>query len=101
MRKTLVIALLLGLVARADLILTGTVREVQVGDYYHLVVRDAKGKDHNFFVGKDKSFDALVKNPEKFKGRKVKVRWHTVEREIPEAGGKLKIDEATAVEFLK
>lgn len=101
MRKTLFIVLLLGLVAWADSVLTGTLREVQVGDYYHLVIRDAKGKDHELWVGNDKSFDGLVKSPEKFKGRRVKVRWHTVEKEIPEAGGKIKIDEATAIEFTK
>lgn len=101
--KTFFVAALLFVTtsAWADAVLTGTVREVQVGDYYHLVIRDGKGKDHSFFVGNHKSFDGIVEKPESFKGKKVRVHWHTVEKEIPEAGGKMKIDEATSLEFLK
>ncbi len=101
MKKTLATLLLLAGLAGADQVLTGVIREVQAGDYYHLVVRDAQGKDHSFFVGNHKSFDALVDKPEKFRGKKVRVRWHSVEKHIPEAGGKMKIEEATSMELIK
>ncbi|MBT9588142.1 hypothetical protein IV102_32695 [bacterium] len=85
----------------ADSVLTGVIREVQIGDYYHVVVRDKQGKDHSFFVGKDKSFDILVKKPDQCRGKKVRIHWHTITRHIPEAGGKMEIDEATSLEFVK
>jgi hypothetical protein len=101
MRQLLLLVLLLSSLAGADQVLTGVIREVQVGDYYHLVVRDARGKDHSFFVGNHKSFNALVDKPEKFRGKRVRVHWHSVEKHIPEAGGKMKIEEATSMELLK
>lgn len=101
MRKTLSLLLLLTALASADSLLTGTIQRLEMGDYAHLIVLDGKGKEHSFFVGNDKSFDKLVEAPEKFKGRKVRVHWRSVEKEIPEAGGKMKIDEATSMELLK
>lgn len=87
--------------AGAESVLTGVIKEIQVGDYYHIVIKDGKGKEHSFFVGKDKSFDGIVEKPEKFKGKKVRLHWHTIKKDIPEAGGPMQIDEATKLEFLK
>ncbi len=100
MKKLLVLFLLCSQWAFADSKLTGVIQKVEVGDYYHLIIKDAKGKEHNLFVGDHKSFDPLVAKPTAYKGKKVRVQWHSVEKDIPEAGGKMKIDEATSIEFL-
>lgn len=100
MKRQLLAFLLLASVAWADSTLEGKFVRIETGDYSHIVVLDAKGKEHSYFVGNDKSFDPLIAHPEKFKNKRVRVRWHSVTREIPEAGGKLKIDEAVSVKVL-
>jgi hypothetical protein len=85
----------------ADSVLTGVIKDVEVGDYYHIVLKDNKGKERSFFVGNHKSFAKLVDQPASYKGKKVRLHWHSVEKNIPEAGGKMKIDEATSMELVK
>ena len=103
MKKTiLAIFLLLQIAsAQADSLLEGTLVRFEMGDYAHISVRDKNGKEHDFFVGNDKSFDPIVDKPAKYKGKRVRVKWHTVTKDIPEAGGKMKIDEATSIQILK
>ena len=103
MKKTILAILLLLQVAlaQADSLLEGTLVRFEMGDYAHISVRDKNGKEHDFFVGDDKSFDPIVGKPAKYKGKRVRVKWHTVTKDIPEAGGKMKIDEATSIQILK
>jgi hypothetical protein len=105
MRKLVLLLLLLftvSLAASADLqILRGKFVGIEQGDYVHLNIKNEKGEVQSFFITNDPSFQQLLDNPEKFTGRKVEVRWHTVERDIPEAGGKITIDEATSIQFQK
>lgn len=84
----------------ADSVITGVIKEVEVGDYYHIILKDDKGKEHSYFLSNHKSFDPLVNKPAAYKGKRVRLHWHSVEKEIPEAGGKMKIDEATSMELL-
>ena len=48
-------------------------------DAYRLVLRDNQRRIHDFRVGNDKSFLPLIQDPRKFKGKKVRVRWHLVQ----------------------
>ena len=62
---------------------------IEQGDYAHFQIKDTKGKDDSFIVLRpDKSVQAYLDNPTKFKGRKVRVHWK--EQVIPEAGGPMK-----------
>jgi hypothetical protein len=70
---------------------------IEIGDYYHINVEDADGNQHSFFLSGDESFDPFIKDPEGHKGQWVDLRWHTLEKDIPEAGGKMKIDEAISI----
>ncbi|MFN8610615.1 MAG: hypothetical protein U0931_23950 [Vulcanimicrobiota bacterium] len=99
MKKSALILLLCSQWAFADSVLTGVISKVESGDYFHLTIKDSRGKEHSFFMGRDKSFDPLVAKPEAWKGKKARVHWRTVEKNIPEAGGKMKIEEATSIEF--
>ena len=81
-------------------VLEGKFLRVEQGDYVHLVVRDAKGEERTFFVGPDRSFESLLEHPERLRGTRVRVRWHTVKRNIPEAGGPMDIEEALSLQVL-
>ena len=67
----------------------GTFVGIEQGDYAHFQIKDKKGKDDSFIILRpDKSVQAYLDNPAKFKGRKVRVHWK--EQVIPEAGGPMK-----------
>ncbi|MBS2038899.1 hypothetical protein JST97_28210 [bacterium] len=100
MKKLAMLLILCSHYAFADSVLTGVIQNVEAGDYFHVVIKDAKGKEHSFFLGNHKSFDPLVAKPNAYKGKKARVHWHSVEKNIPEAGGKMKIEEATSIEIL-
>lgn len=100
MRKLATLFLLGSSLVWAEPVLTGIVKNVEVGDYYHILIQDSKGKEHSLFLGNHKSFDPIVAKPAAYKGKKVRVHWRTVEKNIPEAGGKMKIEEATSIEVL-
>jgi len=103
MKKAIVALTLLFQVAsaQADSLLEGTLVRFEMADYGHISVRDKKGKEHDFFVSNDKSFNPIQEAPAKYRGKRVRVHWHTVVKDIPEAGGKMKIDEATSIQILK
>lgn len=80
-------------------IMRGKLLGVEQGDYAHITVEDESGESHSFFVSNDSSFQQLLEFPEKFTDRQVEIRWQTVERNIPEAGGKQQIDEAMSITY--
>jgi len=83
-----------------DHVLAGTFQTISLGDYAHLQVVDDRGLERSFFVGRDPSFKPFVEHPEKYAGCRVRVRWHRVQRYIPEAGSRMTIDEAISIEML-
>ena len=94
-------ALLCGSVWAAPKTLEGTFVKFEMGDYGHIDIKDDKGKEHSFFVGNHKSFNPIVEKPEKFKNKRVRVKWHHIKKDIPENGGPTEIDEAISIEVLK
>lgn len=82
--------------------LTGTFVGVSMGDYAHLQVRDAKGQERSFFVlTGDKSFEPFLESPQNYRGRRIRLKWRRVERNIPEAGGPMEIDEAISIQLIR
>ena len=78
----------------------GTFVRIDEGDYFHFVIKDAKGEEVSFFILKgDKSVDKVTDEPGKFVGKKCKVKWKTLTENIPEAGGKMEIDQILSVEW--
>lgn len=102
MKKTLLTIALTGMLAFAAQaeVLKGTFAGIDQGDYVHLNVKNEKGELQSFWLTQDKSFTPFVENPKKFQGKKVEVTWHKVTRDIPEAGGKMEIEEATSIKLL-
>jgi len=98
---TLLITLALCLTVQAQTrTLIGTFQSLEFGDYAHVQIADQKGEVHSFWLGNDHSLMKFVDNPQQYEGKPVKVHWHTVKRNIPEAGGEMEIEEATRIEVL-
>ena len=77
----------------------GTFAGIEQGDYAHLLVKTASGKQESYFVLQvDKSVQPYVEYAAKMRGRKVRVYWEERNENIPEAGGKQKIKLVTKVE---
>ena len=67
----------------------GTFVGIEQGDYAHFLIKDKKGKDDSFIVLRpDKSVQPYLANPDKLKGKRIRVHWE--EQTIPEAGEKMK-----------
>ena len=77
----------------------GTFAGIEQGDYAHFLVKDTKGKPESYFILRpNKSIQSYLDNPERLKGRKVRVYWEERDEQIPEAGGKQRIKVVTKVE---
>lgn len=102
--RNLVMALLLltsAAWAGPEQVLTGTFVELQFGDYAHLQVRTDKGEERSFWLSNDPSLVKVVENAESYRGKRIKVHWHKVTKDIPQAGGAMELEEATRVELLE
>lgn len=77
----------------------GTFAGIDQGDYAHFLIKDSKGRGESFFILRpDGSVQSYLDNPDKLKGRRVRVYWEERNENIPEAGGKQKIKVVTKVE---
>lgn len=100
--KPLLLSLVLGAGVLAEpSVLTGKFVELQMGDYAHVEILDGAGKSHNFWLGNDPSLAKIVEHPDWYQGKKVKVTWQKVNRNIPEAGGSMEIEEVSKIEVIK
>lgn len=67
----------------------GTFVGIEQGDYAHFLIKGKQGKDDSFIVLRpDKSVQPYLDNPDKLKGKPIRVHWE--KQLIPEAGEKLK-----------
>ena len=80
----------------------GTFVRIDEGDYFHFVMADKKGEEVSYFILKgDASVDQVIEEPGKFVGKKCRVHWKASTENIPEAGGKIEIEQIVSVEWLK
>jgi hypothetical protein len=81
---------------------TGVFLGIEEGDYAHWRMKDAKGNELSFFILKpEPSVEAVLENPEKFVGRACQVTWTKSMEDIPEAGGKMEIEQVFGVKWLE
>ncbi len=71
------------------------------GDIHRLVLRDNQGKIRYFHVGADKSFLPALKEPHKFKGKKVRVRYHVVAMSLGNTPMPSMVEQAVSLEVLQ
>lgn len=81
---------------------TGKFLRIDEGDYFHWVMQTAGGEELSLFILKpDASVDKVVDDPGKYVGRACRVTWKKSTENIPEAGGKMEIDQILSVEWTK
>lgn len=74
-----------------------TFKGIEMGDYAHLLVETVEGEEQSFFIANDPSFQPYLDAPEEHEGEQVRILWQRVEKVIPEAGGKMEIEEALSI----
>ncbi len=80
----------------------GVFTGIEDGDYPHWNMKTNQGKERSFFVLRpDASVEKVLEEPGKFVGRKCRVRWKSSTENIPEAGGKMKVEQILSVEWLE
>jgi hypothetical protein len=80
----------------------GTFAGIEQGDYAHLLVKTASGKQESYFVLQvDKSVQPYVEYATKMRGRKVRVYWREKMENLPEAGGRTRVQVVERIEALK
>jgi len=80
----------------------GTFLGIEEGDYFHWQMRTAGGGEVSYFILKaDASVDKVLEKPDAFKGKKCRVTWKESTETIPEAGGKMKVQQILSVEWLE
>jgi len=81
--------------------LEGTFVGIEQGDYFHWNMKTADGEERSFFILKpDESVNKMVDKPEAFVGKKCRITWKTSTENIPEAGGKMEVEQILSVEWL-
>jgi hypothetical protein len=59
------------------------------------------GEEVSYFIMRpDDSVEKVTENPEKYIGKKCRVTWKKSTENIPEAGGKMEIEQILSVEWL-
>ena len=82
--------------------LVGTFSGIEIGDYYHWTMKDAKGEPQNFFIWSGgEEIDKIAENADKFVGKKCRVTWQKMKRNIRENGGETEIDEVLKFEWIE
>lgn len=75
---------------------------VEQGDYAHWKIKTKDGAERSFFVLQaDANIEKVLESPKPYEGKSCRVTWKKSMEEIPEAGGKMEIEQLVAVEWLK
>ncbi len=79
----------------------GTFTGIEEGDYFHWNMKTKAGEEMSFFILKpDQTVDKVLDKPKAFVGKNCRVTWKKSTENIPEAGGKMEIDQILSVEWL-
>jgi hypothetical protein len=81
-------------------VLEGTFTGIEEGDYFHWNMTTKSGEERSFFILKpDASVDKVLDKPAAYAGKKCRVTWKKSTENLPEAGGKMEIDQILSVEW--
>ncbi|MBK8038686.1 MAG: hypothetical protein IPK22_16385 [Verrucomicrobiaceae bacterium] len=85
----------------AGKVVEGTFTGIEQGDYFHWNMTTKSGEEVSYFIMRpDDSVEKVTENPEKYIGKKCRVTWKKSTENIPEAGGKMEIEQILSVEWL-
>ncbi|EAY27031.1 hypothetical protein [Microscilla marina] len=78
----------------------GIFQEIEQGDLFHFIIKDAQGKTHDFWVFKpDATYQTIEADQAKYKGRKIKVFYKKTKKYIENAGGEIAFEEYVKAEL--
>lgn len=90
-----------GKAAPAAKVVEGTFTGIEEGDYFHWNMRAKTGGEISFFILKpDQTVNQVLDHPQKFVNKRCRVTWKKSTENIPEAGGKMEIEQILSVEWL-
>jgi hypothetical protein len=79
----------------------GTFLKLEQGDYFYWTMRLADKSEVTYWLLRpDESLEAVIQSPTKFAGKKCRVQWQRKLENLPEAGGKLEVNQILSVEWL-
>jgi hypothetical protein len=80
---------------------TGVFVGIEEGDYAHWQMKEGKGEEVSFFILKpEASVEAVLENPAKYVGKRCRVSVQKSMETIPEAGGKIEVEQILGVKWL-
>lgn len=87
--------------AAASKAIEGTFLGIEEGDYAHWNMRDKDGEEVSFFIlNPDTAVEKVLEKPKAYAGRKCRVTVKQSKDNLPEAGGKVDIEQVVSVEWL-
>lgn len=79
--------------------ITGRFEGFEEGDYTHLLLTSG-GQVRSFFVLRtDETIERLLKHRDRYIGKPIRVHWKTSVEDIPEAGGRTRVDSVVSVQL--
>jgi hypothetical protein len=79
---------------------SGVFTGILEGDYSHWKMTTEKGEEVSYFILKpDASIERALENPKPFIGKKCVVKWKASKENLPEAGGKIEVEQVISVEW--
>lgn len=83
-------------------VMAGVFAGVEEGDYFHWNMRTTGGEDVSYFIlHPDASVDRVLEDPAAYVGRRCRVTWKKSTEDIPEAGGRMQVEQILSVQWLK
>lgn len=80
----------------------GVFAGIEEGDYFHWNMRTIDGEEVSYFIlHAEASVDKVLEDPAAFVGRRCRVIWKKSLEDIPEAGGKIQVEQILSVQWLK
>ena len=74
---------------------------IEEGDYAHWQMRTKTGEEVSLFILRpDASVEKVIANPKSYRGRACRVTFKKTTENIPEAGGKMEVEQIVSVEWL-
>ncbi len=80
----------------------GVFAGIEEGDYFHWNMKTIGGEEVSYFIlHPDASVDRVLEDPAAYVGRRCRVTWKKSTEDIPEAGGKMQVEQILSVQWLK
>ncbi len=80
----------------------GTFLGIEEGDYAHWQMRKKSGEEVSLFILRpDASVEKVIANPKSYRGRTCRVTFKKTTENIPEAGGRMEVEQIVRVEWVE